>query len=216
MARRDRRAAPARACEPRRRVASPAHRAGRAPDRGVRAPARHRPEDRPAADVPPAPRARRGGARRWPRRSSPSATRSSSASAASTSATRRSARSAAIPAATTTPAVRRRGAARRPRPRADRRVQGPATTSSTARSRRSTGSAPTGCGSASCSPAPTRPRATASPFEEVILATNPTLEGEATAMYLAERLEGDVGVGHAGSPAGCRSAATSSTPTRSP
>lgn len=31
------------------------------------------------------------------------------------------------------------------------------------------------------------------PFEEVILATNPTLEGEATAMYLAERLEGLVG-----------------------
>lgn len=31
------------------------------------------------------------------------------------------------------------------------------------------------------------------PFEEVILATNPTLEGEATAMYLAERLEGIVG-----------------------
>ena len=30
------------------------------------------------------------------------------------------------------------------------------------------------------------------PFEEVILATNPTLEGEATAMYLAERLEGTV------------------------
>jgi recombination protein RecR len=32
------------------------------------------------------------------------------------------------------------------------------------------------------------------PFDEVILATNPTLEGEATAMYLAERLEGVVGV----------------------
>ena len=32
------------------------------------------------------------------------------------------------------------------------------------------------------------------PIEEVILATNPTLEGEATAMYLAERLEGTVGV----------------------
>jgi recombination protein RecR len=32
------------------------------------------------------------------------------------------------------------------------------------------------------------------PLEEVILATNPTLEGEATAMYLAERLEGRVGV----------------------
>lgn len=31
------------------------------------------------------------------------------------------------------------------------------------------------------------------PFEEVVIATNPTLEGEATAMYLAERLEGVVG-----------------------
>jgi recombination protein RecR len=31
------------------------------------------------------------------------------------------------------------------------------------------------------------------PVEEVILATNPTLEGEATAMYLGERLEGKVG-----------------------
>jgi recombination protein RecR len=32
------------------------------------------------------------------------------------------------------------------------------------------------------------------PLDEVILATNPTLEGEATAMYLAERLGGVVGV----------------------
>jgi recombination protein RecR len=32
------------------------------------------------------------------------------------------------------------------------------------------------------------------PFDEVIMATNPTLEGEATAMYLAERLEAVVGV----------------------
>jgi recombination protein RecR len=32
------------------------------------------------------------------------------------------------------------------------------------------------------------------PIEEVILATNPTLEGEATAMYLAERLERSVAV----------------------
>ena len=32
------------------------------------------------------------------------------------------------------------------------------------------------------------------PFEEVILATNPTLEGEATAMYLDERLDGTVGL----------------------
>ncbi|HEY7024447.1 MAG TPA: recombination mediator RecR [Candidatus Limnocylindrales bacterium] len=30
-------------------------------------------------------------------------------------------------------------------------------------------------------------------YEEVVLATNPTLEGEATAMYLAERLQDDVG-----------------------
>ncbi len=32
-----------------------------------------------------------------------------------------------------------------------------------------------------------------SPFVEVIMATNPTLEGEATAMYVAERLESVVG-----------------------
>ncbi|HEX5826450.1 MAG TPA: recombination mediator RecR [Candidatus Limnocylindrales bacterium] len=32
-----------------------------------------------------------------------------------------------------------------------------------------------------------------SPIDEVIVATNPTLEGEATAMYLNERLEGRVG-----------------------
>ena len=32
------------------------------------------------------------------------------------------------------------------------------------------------------------------PYEEVVLATNPTLEGEATAMYLAERLGTDVGL----------------------
>jgi recombination protein RecR len=32
------------------------------------------------------------------------------------------------------------------------------------------------------------------PFEEVILATNPTLEGEATAMYLTERLDSVVGL----------------------
>ena len=32
------------------------------------------------------------------------------------------------------------------------------------------------------------------PFEEVILATNPTLEGEATAMFLDERLDGRVGI----------------------
>lgn len=35
-------------------------------------------------------------------------------------------------------------------------------------------------------------KASGAPIEEVILATNPTLEGEATAMYLGERLEGSV------------------------
>jgi recombination protein RecR len=35
--------------------------------------------------------------------------------------------------------------------------------------------------------------AASAPFTEVILATNPTLEGEATAMYLDERLAGKVG-----------------------
>jgi recombination protein RecR len=35
-----------------------------------------------------------------------------------------------------------------------------------------------------------RARDEGQPWEEVILATNPTLEGEATAMYLAERLDG--------------------------
>jgi recombination protein RecR len=35
--------------------------------------------------------------------------------------------------------------------------------------------------------------AAGAPFEEVILATNPTLEGEATAMYIDERLGGRVG-----------------------
>jgi recombination protein RecR len=37
-------------------------------------------------------------------------------------------------------------------------------------------------------------KAAGEPFEEVILATNPTLEGEATAMYLDERLEASVGM----------------------
>ena len=50
---------------------------------------------------------------------------------------------------------------------------------------------------------------------EVVLATNPTTTGEATALHIAELLRGH---GHAspGWPAACRSAPTSSTPTRSP
>ena len=50
---------------------------------------------------------------------------------------------------------------------------------------------------------------------EVILATNPNIEGEATAMYLARLLK-PLGMRRPASPAASRSAATSSTPTRSP
>ena len=74
------------------------------------------------------------------------------------------------------------------------------------------GIGPDGCASASCSSRPMR-RRDGNAVDEVILATNPTLEGEATAMYLAERLEPSSGWS-AASPAACRSAGTSSTPTR--
>ena len=48
--------------------------------------------------------------------------------------------------------------------------------------------------------------------QEVVLATNPNMTGEATAHFLADRLRGRVRV--TPSQAGCPSAATSSTPTR--
>ena len=51
---------------------------------------------------------------------------------------------------------------------------------------------------------------------EVILATNPNTDGEVTAMYLARALGRQPTCGSRGSPAVCPSAATSSTPTRSP
>ena len=60
-----------------------------------------------------------------------------------------------------------------------------ATTCSAARSRRSTASAPTSCAS------PTSSRACAgAACAKLILATNPTAEGDATAHYLADRLRG--------------------------
>ena len=59
-----------------------------------------------------------------------------------------------------------------------------ATTCCRARSRRSRGSGPSSCASRSCSPHPAT-RAS----NEVILATNPNIEGEATAMYLARLLK---------------------------
>ena len=51
---------------------------------------------------------------------------------------------------------------------------------------------------------------------EVILATDPNLEGEATATYLSRSAAADGVSRSAGWPAGCRSVATWSTPTRSP
>ena len=51
---------------------------------------------------------------------------------------------------------------------------------------------------------------------EIILATDPNLEGEATATYLARLLKPMGLTRHPAGVAGCRSAATSSTPTRSP
>ena len=50
---------------------------------------------------------------------------------------------------------------------------------------------------------------------ELIIATDPNLEGEATAAYLAARLATSPAWPSPGWPAGCRWAATSSTPTRS-
>ena len=50
---------------------------------------------------------------------------------------------------------------------------------------------------------------------ELILATDPNLEGEATATYLARLVKPMGHQGHPARPAACRSAATWSTPTRS-
>ena len=58
---------------------------------------------------------------------------------------------------------------------------------------------------------------TGTPMREVVLATNPTTTGEATALHIAEELRRDRPGGDAsrGWRAACRSARTSSTPTRS-
>ena len=50
-------------------------------------------------------------------------------------------------------------------------------------------------------------------YEEIVIATNPTLEGEATAMYIAERIAGQVGA-VSRIARGSRWVATSSTPMR--
>ena len=48
---------------------------------------------------------------------------------------------------------------------------------------------------------------------ELIIATNPTVEGDTTAMYLAARVQTARGAGSPGSPAGCPWVVTSTTPT---
>ena len=85
-----------------------------------------------------------------------------------------------------------------------------ATTSCTARFRPCRGWAPTSSRSRACST-----RIGAGGVEEVILATSPTVEGEATAVYLARILK-PLGCGSPASPWGCPWAPTSSGPTRSP
>ena len=90
------------------------------------------------------------------------------------------------------PAARRRGAARRPGARADRRrarplPRAPGRHLADRRHRPRAAAHPRAAGAG-------RGRAAAGePFDEVILATNPTLEGEATAMYIAERITPHVG-----------------------
>ncbi len=152
-----------------------------------------RPEDRPAADVPPPPRARCRGASagRGPRRrprpgrllrallqhQRRAALRRSVATLPATSAGCASSRSRSTSSRSSAPASSR-----------------VSTTSSTGRSRRSTGSVPDRLRIRELLARVDEARDAGEPFEEVILATNPTLEGEATAMYLDERLEGSVGV----------------------
>ena len=72
--------------------------------------------------------------------------------------------------------LRRRGAGRHRSRSSARTSTAASTTCSAARSRRSTASSPSTCASPSCSRASTR-----NGVEEVVLATNPTMTGEATA-----------------------------------
>ena len=80
--------------------------------------------------------------------------------------------------------LRRRGAGRPSCGRARRRVSAGATTCCTGRSHRSTASAPT-----ISKIQPLLVRLQQRDVREVILATNPTAEGEATAIYLAQLLK---------------------------
>ena len=181
-----------RACRPSTR-ADPADRAGRPADRGVRAAARHRAEDRPAPDLPPPARARRRGPD--PRRGARRRPRPGRLLRALLQHQRR----AALPDL----------------PRPSRAtcsrlcvVEEPLDVLALERTAEFKGlyhvlhgaiSPIDGIGPDRLKVRELLARADdakrdGEPVEEVILATNPTLEGEATAMYLAERLEGTVGV----------------------
>ena len=107
-------------------------------------------------------------------------------------------------------ALRRRGAARHRRRRAHARVPRPVPRAA-GRDLADRGHRPR----AAAHQGAARTRVDDEGVTEVILATNPNIEGEATAMYLARLLK-PLGSGSPASRAASRSAATSSTPTRSP
>ena len=81
--------------------------------------------------------------------------------------------------------LRRRAAGRRRSPWSARTSTAASTRCSAARSRRSTASSRTTCGSTSCCA-----RVERNGVQEVVLATNPNMTGEATAGYIADRLRG--------------------------
>ena len=159
----------------------PAH---RAPARGARAAARHRPEVGAAHRVLAADGRvrRRRAARRGDRRGEAHhpllpacASTSPRASCAASAPTRERDRDGDL---------RRRGAARPRRRRAHRRVPRRLPRARRARSRPSTASAPSSCASASSSTGSATGEIT-----EVVVATNPNVEGETTALYLARLIK---------------------------
>ncbi len=158
----------------------PAH---RTPARGARAASRHRSQVRAAHRVLAADgrdRRRRSGS---PTRSSRSSAPSTSARAASTSPRATCAACAPIPSATA-----RRSASSRSRatwwPSSGPASSAASTTCCTAPSRRSTAS-----GRSSCACASSSSGSAPGEITEVVVATNPNVEGETTALYLARLIK---------------------------
>ena len=176
---------------------------GRLPGVGPEVGAAHR--------LPPAEAAARGRRCAWPAPSSRPRTGSPSARAASTSPRAPLCGICADDRRDATRAVRGRGAHATSWPSSRPASSRAATTCSRAPSAPSRASAPTSCGSRSCWPA-----SSAEGVTEVILCTNPNIEGEATAMYLGRAAQAARAARSPASPAACPWAATSSTPTSSP